>query len=360
MWPGVSRTEGYMETLRVQSRLDAPQPMFTGLMPPSISHEGYSDKPAWSYWDDFWALTGYRGAQRIAQALGHAGEARTFTRHGDEFQRDLLRSIEASRTSHHVEYIPGSADRGDFDPTSTTIALSPADGQAYLPEPWLDATFDRYWSEFVERRDGKRSWDAYTPYELRNVGAFARLGWRTRIAQLLDFFMAGRRPAGWNQWAEVVGRDEREVRFIGDMPHGWVASDYIRSVLDLFAYEREADRSLVLASGVPLEWLDGQGIAIERLRTRSGELAYSLRREGPQVVLVLPKGNASPPGGFRLAWPLGNPPACGRVTGASWKKGASEIRVPRAPARVVIVADANCVSSRDANASDGARSLHPR
>ncbi|HEX4332383.1 MAG TPA: discoidin domain-containing protein [Usitatibacter sp.] len=344
MWPGVSRTEGYMETLRVQSRLDAPQPMFTGLMPPSISHEGYSDKPAWSYWDDFWALTGYRGAQRIAQALGHSGEARTFMRHGDEFQRDLLRSIEASRTSHDVEYIPGSADRGDFDPTSTTIALSPADGQAYLPEPWLDATFDRYWSEFVDRRDGKRSWDAYTPYELRNVGAFARLGWRTRIAQLLDFFMAGRRPAGWNQWAEVVGRDEREVRFIGDMPHGWVASDYIRSVLDLFAYTREADRSLVLASGVPLDWLDGEGIAIGQLRTQWGELTYSLRREGPRVVLVLPKANASPPGGFRLAWPLAETPACGRVTGASWKKGANEIRVPRAPARVVVAAEATCVT----------------
>ncbi|MGH7621656.1 MAG: discoidin domain-containing protein, partial [Gemmatimonadaceae bacterium] len=84
MWPGVSRTEGYMESLRVQSRLDAPQPMFAGLMPPSISHEGYSDKPAWSYWDDFWALTGYRGAARIAQALGRAREARAFTRHGDD------------------------------------------------------------------------------------------------------------------------------------------------------------------------------------------------------------------------------------------------------------------------------------
>ena len=360
MWPGVSRAEAYMESLRVQSRLDAPESMFAGLMPPSISHEGYSDKPAWSYWDDFWALAGYRGAARIAKALARSREARDFARHGDELQRDLVRSIEASRAAHRVTYIPGSADRGDFDATSTTIALSPADGQSFLPAPWLDATFDRYWSDFTDRRDGKRQWDAYTPYELRNVGAFARLGWRERAAVLLDFFMAGRRPAGWNQWAEVVGRDERTPRFVGDMPHGWVASDYIRSVLDLFAYERDADGSLVLAAGIPLGWLEGPGISVERLRTRWGSLSYSLRREGERVVLTLPKGNALPPGGWKLAWPLAGAAECGQVSGAAWKKGASEIRIARAPARVLVWTDAHCVSSRDANASNGPLGLHAR
>ena len=32
---------------------------FYGLMPASISHEGYSAKPMHSYWDNFWALAGY-------------------------------------------------------------------------------------------------------------------------------------------------------------------------------------------------------------------------------------------------------------------------------------------------------------
>ena len=298
MWPGIARTESYLESLRVQSRLDAPQAMFAGLMPPSISHEGYSDKPAWSYWDDFWALAGYRGAARIAHALGHGREARAFAKSGDEFQRDLLRSIEASRAAHQVDFIPGSADRGDFDATSTTIALSPGGGQSFLPAPWLDATFERYWRDFTERREGKRTWDAYTPYELRNVGAFVRLGWRERANALLEFFMAGRRPAGWNQWAEVVGREGRAARFVGDMPHGWVASDYIRSVLDLFAYERDDGRSMALAAGVPLAWLEGDGIALEGLRTPWGRIGYSLRRDGASYVVAIPRSSAVPPGGF--------------------------------------------------------------
>jgi len=32
--------------------------------------------------------------------------------------------------------------------------------------------------------------------------------------------------------------------------HGWVASDQIRSVLDLFAYEHEGEHALVFGGGV--------------------------------------------------------------------------------------------------------------
>ena len=97
------------------------------------------------------------------------------------------------------------------------------------------------------RRPQARGSD-YTPYELRIVGTFVRLGWRDRAQALLAFFLADRRPPAWNQWAEVVGRDPRQPRFVGDMPHAWVASDFIRAALDLFAYERDADHAIVLAA----------------------------------------------------------------------------------------------------------------
>ena len=93
----------------------------------------------------------------------------------------------------------------------------------------------------------------------------------------MAYFYADRRPEGWNQWAEVVVRDAREPRFLGDMPHGWVASDQIRSVLDLFAYEDESESSLVLAAGVPMAWLRGKGLSIRDLRTPWGRLSWSAR-----------------------------------------------------------------------------------
>ena len=68
----------------------------------------------------------------------------------------------------------------------------------------------------------------------------------------------------------MVGRDEREPRFIGDMPHAWISSDYIRSAMDLLVYERDNDHALVLAAGVPTRWLEGDGVGVragsDRLR----------------------------------------------------------------------------------------------
>jgi len=129
--------------------------------------------------------------------------------------------------------------------------------------------------------------------------------------------MAGRRPAAWNQWAEVVGRDTKP-RFVGDMPHGWVASDFIRATLDLFAYEREADGALVLGGGIPEEWLDGQGVTVKELRTPYGPLSYSLKREDARVVLQVAGGLRVPPGGLVFVW-----------------RGA-ELRLDEVPAQLVV------------------------
>ena len=118
----------------------------------------------------------------------------------------------------------------------------PRERKHNVPDELLRATFERYWSNFTDRRDGKVSWDAYTPYELRVAGSFVRLGWRERTYALLDYFFKDQRPAAWNQWAEVVGRELRQPRFIGDMPHAWIASDYIRSVLDMFSTSARATK----------------------------------------------------------------------------------------------------------------------
>src|SRR5204862_15672 len=83
----------------------------------------------------------------------------------------------------------------------------------------------------------------------------------------------------------------------------WVASDFIRSTLDLFAYERDADRALVLGAGIPAAWLRGRGIAVEGLRTPYGSLSYSLRQQGTRTLLHIASGAGVPPGGFVFIWP---------------------------------------------------------
>lgn len=234
-------------------------------------------------------------------------------------------------------YLPGAAELGDFDPASSTIALAPDGALHRLPRDLVDATFERYWQEFLARRDGRRAWEDYTPYEMRTVSTFVRLGWRDRAHELLQFFLGARRPVAWNQWPEVVGRDPRQPRFVGDMPHGWVASDFIRAVLDLFVYEREGDDALVLAGGVPLDWIDGRGVTVKDVRTPYGLVTYSLRRDGDTIVLEMPESVPVPPGGFVLPWPGKMPPPRSiRVNGDPAQWHGSELRFRSLPARVVI------------------------
>ena len=344
VWPHARAAIQYMETLRAAERTDANRTLGTyGLMPPSISHEGYSDRPAYSYWDDYWAYTGYRSAAEVAQALNLPQDAARIAAQRDDFRADLLASIATVTRRFQLEVLPGAADRGDVDPSSSTIALTPSGLLGVLPDALVRNTWERYWREFEQRRAdeaaGVRHGDGgYTPYEWRNVGALVRLGQRERALAAMQYFYRDRRPAGWRQWAEVVLRDVREPRFLGDMPHGWVASDQIRSVLDLFAYEHEGDRSLVLAAGVPMAWLRGRGLAIDGLRTPYGLLSWKARAvPAGRIDVEIGALRTMPPGGIVLRGPW---PKTARVfvDGRPVETAADAITIARTPARVRIEA----------------------
>ena len=336
-WPNVRKAIAYMDQLRLSERTEANRavnPAFYGMMPASISHEGYSAKAMHSYWDDFWALRGYKDAVAIAQWLGHADEAQAFAASRDQFAGDLRASIVAASASKGIDFIPGAAELGDFDATSTTIALSPADAGDLLPANLLRNTFERYWRESKARADGTRPWKDYTPYELRSVGAFVRLDQPERAQAMLDFFFRHQQPAGWNQWAEVVSSTPRKPFFLGDLPHAWVASDYVRSVLDMFAYARERDGAQVIGAGIPLDWLAGNGVSIANLRTADGPLSYRLRSPSPgRITLDLPADIRLPKGGLALRLACADVRAV-RIDGkpAEWKD--HEVRIKHVPARV--------------------------
>src|SRR4029079_8327758 len=173
----------------------------------------------------------------------------------------------------------------------------------------------------------------------RTVGSLARLGERERALQAMDFFYRDRRPSGWNQWAEVVLAAALEPRFLGDMPHGWVASDHIRSVLDLFAYEHEGERSLVLAAGIPMVWLDGPGVSLQELRTPYGPLSWSGRRvtnNGRTLVEIdVHALRTPPPGGIKLRGPWRRASRVW-IDGVASAGAADAIRLSRTPAQVRI------------------------
>ncbi|MFO0580673.1 MAG: hypothetical protein U0229_00225 [Anaeromyxobacter sp.] len=337
-WPIVKRVVTWLEGLRQSTRtaeFRASHPAkLVGLLPPSISHEGYSDKPAYSYWDDFWAIRGYRDAIAIGRTLDHADAVAPWAAWAAEFEAEVARSADlvAQETGGTLA---GAADRADFDATSSTVALDPA--QVRLSPGLLERTFERYWAFGAARASGAQAFPDYTPYELRTVGALVRLGQPERARRMLDFFMRDRRPAAWNQWAEVVMPDPRTVHFLGDMPHAWVSSDYVRSALDLFAFEREADGALVVGAGLAPAWV-AEGTGVAGLSTQYGRLAYRLAPAPRGHVLELGGGLAAPPGGVRLAWPLPGPLPRALHAGRELRWQGRELVLPPGPATVKLEA----------------------
>jgi hypothetical protein len=309
LWPRVVRVVAHLETLRAE-RL---APRFRterggatwGILPESISHEGYHKKPVHSYWDDLFARQGLRDAVFLAELVGDAEHAKAWSALSAAFERDLLASYEATRKLHGIPHLAGSVELGDFDPTATAVAFEMGGEPRDFPAEALAATFARYLGEIAERKRGVMKRDAYAPYEIRIATALVRMGQREDAWDVLRLMLDGRRPRAWNQWPEIVWTDEAKGQWLGDLPHSWIGSTFLHALRTALVYERASDQALVLAAGVPAAWLASEGpLRVARLSTWWGPLDYELRRAGPGALRMRVSGGLSvPPGGVVLAPP---------------------------------------------------------
>jgi hypothetical protein len=143
---------------------------------------------------------------------------------------------------------------------------------------------------------------------VRTAAALVMLGQRERAVALLDWLIADQRLAPWCEWPEIAWNDRRAPRFFGDLPHGWVASSFVRAVRRLIAYERADDGALVIAAGVPEAWVrEAPGVRVRGLPTHYGPLDYSMCADGKDRVLVTLGGTVSPPGGIVVVSPYVRP-----------------------------------------------------
>lgn len=322
-WPNVQKVLRYIDMLTAErttkdfgpdgpprqepGKPPVPAWAFMGLMPESISHEGYSAKPMHSYWDDWFTLRGLNDAARIAEALGHFDEAKALSHRAILFRGHLTNSIALTMDAHNIDYIPGCVELGDFDSTSTTIALWPGhalDTTGQREE--LVSTFDQYW-EFFQKRAATNEWVAYTPYELRHVGVYVRLGQPDRAEAVLNWLMQHQRPQGWRQWAEVVWNDPATPKFIGDMPHTWCGSDFINSFQAMLAYESDDDTAIHLFAGLTPAWFQTpEPTRVVNLPTHFGPLTAEIKSEalatGRRVMCTIEAG-CTPPKGFIVRAP---------------------------------------------------------
>lgn len=309
MWPYVRKAARFMEKLRAERltpEYQTPEKKGRyGLLPESASHEGYLAHPVHAYWDDFWALRGLKDAAAIATELGHSQDAADFTALAEAFRETLRISIRAVIAAKNLHYVPGSVEWADFDPTATSNAVTLLQGMADLPAEQLDEMFAHFVRDFRRKHSGEMPWNNYTAYEIRIIGALVHLGKRAEALELLEFFLSDRRPLRWNQWPEISWKDPRSPGHLGDVPHTWIASEYMLVFAHLFAYEREDDDALIIGAGVDDRWLAGDGVVVRGLPTWHGSLDLAMKRHADGSLHVEIGGRQRLPGGGFVVRPPG-------------------------------------------------------
>jgi len=73
----------------------------------------------------------------------------------DKFKFDLYNSINLTIKRKGIDYIPGCAELGDFDATSTSIGVFPCGEINNMPGENLKSTFDKYYNYFENRKNSK-------------------------------------------------------------------------------------------------------------------------------------------------------------------------------------------------------------
>ena len=309
MLPHAIKAAEYLVSLRRQRTTDfyqcEEQRERYGLLPESASHEGYLAHHVHSYWDDFWGIRGLEACADICCWRGLSTEAQHWRDEAASFHRDTLRSMQRVIEQKHLDYLPGSVEWADFDPTATANAIAQLDFVDALPPGPLRQMFITYLTGMRRKQSGEMPWLNYSAYEIRIIGALVRLGQREQAYQLLQCFLADRRPVAWNQWPEITWRDPRAPGHLGDVPHSWIGAEFILALTGMIAWERESIDQLVLAAGVPWSWVaEEEGLDLQHWPTRYGRLHLLLRASEPKVLWIeVGAGLKIPPGGIVMQAP---------------------------------------------------------
>jgi hypothetical protein len=280
-----------------------------GLLPPDSSgRHPYSAL--------LWALNAWREGTTAAELLGRDEDAAWMA---DEY-RQLRTSVRTSlRTSIDAMPAPGIPESPERPSPSldTAMLLSWPCSDSSLAESWeIQSTLDEYYATFLDRIDATNAPASSATEPLLSI-PYARLGRGDYARELLAQRLERRTPLRWHAWPDSVSPDPRRRDPSGPMPDTAAAAAYLIAVRTLIADER--GNRLDLLQGPPMEWLQyGEGLRVEHMPTQFGTLDISAWWNEDRFTVTI-GGDARPPAGFRLRWPLTGLPDRVTLNGAAWQ-----------------------------------------
>lgn len=292
-WASIRKSCEYLRTKRLENKRT--DDMRKGILPPSMSAEDLGNSNEQHYWDDFWAYRGLIDAAYAADSLGYGSDSAWIRAEAQNLLNAMWGSIRAVTQKHGIDYIPNGPD--DVTTSSmargTTSGLWPC-GMLDPRDPLVRSSFDVYWEKWVAPYNGgfKHNGEEFWPYAgLDLAQCYLELGEYERAGDMLRWAIDHDPTEGFYSWPEGMNTENFTLAN-GDMPHGWMCASYILLLRNMLV--RESGEDLMLASGVPEEWLaPGKEIRIRDFPTQHGNVSYRLSSGSDRLRLTL-EGNARP------------------------------------------------------------------
>jgi hypothetical protein len=340
VYPSLWRAASFIDTLRGRTLKDGPET--SGLLPANMSAEDLGSASWHHYWDDFWAMAGYREAGFAASELGKDDDAVQLTNRADELQAALLRSIDLVRSRTGKDFIPNGPEDvlSSAMARGTTPALWPVRSAlgpdlAYL----LMRSFHGYDQAWLAPQGG-----GYLHYEgtlwpyggLGVAHAMMRLGMLGETRQVLAWTLDHQTLPGTYAWGEAINSRNGGIE-LGDMPHSWAAAEMISLLRDMLLSEE--DGWLAINTAAPDSWFEpGTSVAMRNAPTQYGTASVVMSRpyyDGSTAPALRVELQGDPPVGWRIRLP-GHPTALQLDGAAEQVFQATEVHLKPGPHTLVV------------------------
>ena len=342
IYPSVASAARFLDALRGRTLTEDPETQ--SLLPANMSAEDLGSAAWHHYWDDLWAIAGYREAAFAASETGQTADAVDFAARADDLQRSVLQSVSLVQARTGTAFVPN----GPEDVVSSAMA------RGATPALWpirslqgaeslnlLNDSFRTYFRLWLAPQGGGYSHYLGTLWPYGGLGiahAALRLGMLESTWQVLDWTMAHQTLPGTYAWGEAINPRTGGLE-LGDMPHSWAAAELISLLRDLVVSEQ--DGVLLVNPGTPESWLDpGKHIRLMDAPTEYGLVNVSLSRSpaGPDAAPpdLTVQLDGTPPGGWQVRVP-GTPVQIlvdGRLT---LPRPDGQIAVPSGGSHAVVV-----------------------
>jgi hypothetical protein len=281
-----------------------------GLLHSGWSAEHIGDKSKPHYWDDFWGIAGLYEAAKLAERIG-AQETNELWDIYKELRAATINSIrwvlrEQARLGRWETFVPtGPGDVNRLDSTMIGLLAYFHPCRLYMGNKLgsdIDyaarMTLETIWPHFIDnggfRHDS--AWNCYGPYlTMQLAHAFLLIGDKERMDICLGWSVnnaaysrVSRYPSSeqwevvqgvWNeQHCYPVSKDFAEFPvvswYMGDIPHGWAAAEFITLMRDIMFFEADEDGEphIYIAPGLMPHWLgDNETMGISEAPTLFGE-----------------------------------------------------------------------------------------